>query len=571
MPLPLQHEERIQFAIEALRSGQIRTIRKAAHAFDVPYATLRGRVAGRVPRQESQISSRKLRETEEAALVQWIKSLDDRGMSPTIGYIRQIADLLLRERGSLVLLDASVTAVADEMNTVGENWARRFLNRHLDLKSKYLRKYDYQRALCEDPEKVSEWFQRVQNTIESKGILDYDIYNFDETGFQMGVASTAKVVTRSDRRNRPVVVQPGNREWATVIKCINATGWVLDPMIIFEGKLHISTWYQDLPLPPTWRIAVSENGWTTDELTLEWLQRVFEPQTRSRTVGRYRVLILDGHGSHMTPEFDNFCKENSILIECMLPHSSHLHQPLDVSCFSVLKRVYGDLVRGKMAVGIHHIDKPLFLELLLEAHTKTFTSTNIKSGFKATGLVPLDPSQVLARLRVRVRTPSPPLPPVQPSSTLPPKTPANVIELDHLQRQRQRTNAASPTDRNLQKIVKGCQMAIHNATLLQEENSRLRAENTRQKQQRQHRRAFIQTGGSMTIEEGVATSERQKAPKAKAPKAPKAPKPQEDHVEDEGGEVTAVEAAEPTMRKRAPPRCSLCNSTAHTARTCPSK
>ena len=143
MPLPLQHEERIQFAIKALRSGQIRTIRKAAHAFDVPYATLRGRVAGRVPRQESQISSRKLRETEEAALVQWIKSLDDRGMSPTIGYIRQMADLLLRERGSLVLLDASVTAVADEMNTVGENWARRFLNRHLDLKSRYLRKYDY--------------------------------------------------------------------------------------------------------------------------------------------------------------------------------------------------------------------------------------------------------------------------------------------------------------------------------------------------------------------------------------------------------------------------------------------
>ncbi|KAK4126700.1 hypothetical protein N657DRAFT_640562, partial [Parathielavia appendiculata] len=72
----------------------------------------------------------------------------------------------------------------------------------------------------------------------------------------------------------------------------------------------------------------------------------------------------------MTPEFDKFCKENSILIECMPPHSSHLHQPLDVGCFSVLKRVYGDLVRGKMAVGIHHIDKPLCLELFFEAYTK---------------------------------------------------------------------------------------------------------------------------------------------------------------------------------------------------------
>ena len=75
----------------------------------------------------------------------------------------------------------------------------------------------------------------------------------------------------------------------------------------------------------------------------------------------------------------------------------------------------------------------------------------------------------------------------------------------------------------------------------------------------------------MTIGEGVATSERQKAPKAKALKALKAPKAQEARVEDQGGEVTAVEAVEPTVQKRAPRRCSLCNSTEHTARTCPCK
>ncbi len=120
MPRPLQHEERLQLAINALNSAQILSIRKAAAAFDVLYTTLRGRVVGRVPRQQSQLSSRKLRETEEAALVQWIKSLDDRGMSPTIGYIRQMADLLLCERGSLVLLDALVTATVDKKNTVGE-------------------------------------------------------------------------------------------------------------------------------------------------------------------------------------------------------------------------------------------------------------------------------------------------------------------------------------------------------------------------------------------------------------------------------------------------------------------
>ncbi len=158
----------------------------------------------------------------------------------------------------------------------------------------------------------------------------------------------------------------------------------------------------------------------------------------------------------MTLEFDNFYKENSILIKYMLLHSSHLHQPLDVGCFSVLKRVYSDLVRGKMAISIYYIDKPLFLKLFFEAYTKTFTSKNIKSSFKAIGFILLDLSQVLTRLRIRVRTLSPLPTLIQLSSTLPLKTPSNVIELDRLQRQRQRINTTSLIDRNLQKIIKGC-------------------------------------------------------------------------------------------------------------------
>ena len=34
------------------------------------------------------------------------------------------------------------------------------------------------------------------------GILDCDFYNFDETGFMMGVICSSMVVTRSDRRGK---------------------------------------------------------------------------------------------------------------------------------------------------------------------------------------------------------------------------------------------------------------------------------------------------------------------------------------------------------------------------------
>lgn len=81
----------------------------------------------------------------------------------------------------------------------------------------------------------------MQNTITKYGIVNEDIYNFDETGFQMGVISTGKVVTAANRA-RTVSIQPGNREWATVIESIKATGVALPPMVIFKGKLFQKAW-----------------------------------------------------------------------------------------------------------------------------------------------------------------------------------------------------------------------------------------------------------------------------------------------------------------------------------------
>ena len=78
----------------------------------------------------------------------------------------------------------------------------------------------------------------MENTRAKYGIPDEDIYNFDEIGFQMGVIGTARVVTRSERDGKSYIIQPGNRDWVTVVECINATSKALPPMIIFSGKMH---------------------------------------------------------------------------------------------------------------------------------------------------------------------------------------------------------------------------------------------------------------------------------------------------------------------------------------------
>ncbi|KAK6208628.1 transposase [Colletotrichum tabaci] len=283
-----------------------------------------------------------------------------------------MADRLLRDRGA---------------RRVGTNWASNFVRRRPELQTRFNRRIDYQRVLCEDPDAYRAWFSLVRNTIAKYGIDDTDIYNFDETGFAMGKMSSEMVVTASERRGKPRGAQQGNQEWVTVIQGIGSCGYSIPPYIIFAGKVHLDSWTCNSPLPPDWVITLTENGWTTNEKGLEWVQH-FDFHTRSRTKGAYRLLILDGHESHHSVDFELYCKEQNIITLCMPPHSSHKLQPLDVGCFSPLKRAYSQEIEVLMRVHITHIAKEDFLPAFYKAYDKAMTTSNIQAGFRATGLVP---------------------------------------------------------------------------------------------------------------------------------------------------------------------------------------
>jgi hypothetical protein len=115
----------------------------------------------------------------------------------------------------------------------------------------------------------------------------------------MGIGGSVKVVTASERRLKPLGVQPGDCEWATLIAGINAMGWSIPPFFIFKAKNYNQAWYHN---PLDWRIGVSKNGWTTNELGLAWLQH-FIQHTEACTVGSHWLLILDGHESHKSLAF----------------------------------------------------------------------------------------------------------------------------------------------------------------------------------------------------------------------------------------------------------------------------
>jgi hypothetical protein len=259
---------------------------------------------------------------------------------------------------------------------VGLNWPSTFVKRQPELIVKFNRKYDYKRALCEDSGVVQGWFSLVANIKAKYGIQDDDTYNFDEAGFMMGQISTGAVVTASERRGRPKAVQPGNREWTTVIQGINAKGWAIPPFIIFKARYHLSSWYKEEELPQDWEIGVSNNGWTTNKLGLDWLQH-FDAHTKERTIGTYRLLVIDGHESHDSLEFQQYCKGNKIITVCMPAHSSHLLQPLNVGCFAPLKKAYRRQAEKLIRNQINHITKTEFLPCFIAAFKASFTPSNI--------------------------------------------------------------------------------------------------------------------------------------------------------------------------------------------------
>jgi hypothetical protein len=531
-------EGRVILATQAYQRNEFKSVKAAAKSFDIPRTTLRSRVNGTAPKRGSIAKNRLLTLTEEETIVQWILSMDRRGMPPRVAAIAEMGAILLKERG--------------ESGHVGKNWYQKFINRHEAIKTKYNRKYDYQRAQCEDPEVIRAWFHRVQSTIVEYGILPEDIYNFDETGFQMGVIATAKVVTGTERRGRPRTTQPGNREWVTCIETINARGFSIPPLIILEAVMHQAAWYSNIP--EDWSIGVSENGWTTNEIGLHWLEHVFDKHTVAHTIGRYRLLILDGHGSHINPEFDRYCQQHSIIVLCMPAHSSHLLQPLDVSCFAVLKRSYGRLVEQKMSLGVNHIDKQEFLLLYQQARLDAIYKDNIKSGFAATGLVPYNPERVLSILHAPVNTPSPQLHAQTTIYTA--ATPHNIAELEqqagliqrNLKRRRRTQSPPSPTDQAFNQLIKGCQLAMHNAAILKAQNKQLIEENKRQKLKRAKKRSYIAKGGVLSGAQAQMLIDRADNGTAEA-------------------EPNRVEEA----RSRAPPRCSVCYSFEHKANKCPER
>jgi len=183
------------------------------------------------------------------------------------------------------------------------------------------------------------------------------------------------------------------RTTVTAIECISCDSRYLNPMIIWPASTHRSNW-TTFPTPG-WQYACSESGYTDSKISLEWLKRIFDPETKELADQKPRVLICDGFGTHESVEMLEYCFENNIIL-CRLPsHTSHKLQPCDVAVFAPLKAAYRGQVDRLERAGTNTIGKEHFTSLYSPARERAFTKANIAAGWAATGLFPFDPDRVL--------------------------------------------------------------------------------------------------------------------------------------------------------------------------------
>ena len=390
-------ESRITQGIDILlQRGGKPNISAAAREFNVPEQRFRARWNGRKSKQDVVPWNRKLKEHEELAVCSYLDRLDKVGLHARLFMISDCANGILRR------------AHVDEgpPPQVSEHWARRFLERHPEYLVRKQSVQEIDRKNAQDPDTILWWLHEFKRICDEYGIQQCDIYNFDESGFRIGVGKNQWIVTRILDRQLSLGSNT-NRETVTVVEAISGDGYVLPPMVILKGVLLQERWFTTTNIGDDYLIAVSDTGYSNDVLCFQWIKH-FERFTTKRRHSKWRLLLLDGYGSHCTKEFLDFCNDHHIIPFCLPPHTTHLLQPLDVVCFQPYKHFHAEAVDAATRTGCSDFNKLEFLAALSSIREQTFKRTTVLSAFRQTGLIPFNPDIVLSKLPRAATTPSPP-------------------------------------------------------------------------------------------------------------------------------------------------------------------
>ena len=361
------------------------SVRKAAKTHNIPRGTLRNNLKKTVSQPGALLEpnyghSRIFTDAQEAEMEIYLLDCSARFHGLTAMSFRMLVYALAKEN------KLKFPTKWNENNIAGKEWFMGFMKRHQILSIRTPEATSINRAFSFNRYTVGLFFDNLEQAYRTLGITGRSVFNLDETGVKT-VHDVPKTLAKKGVKQLGQITSGERGELVTMCCTVSAVGVALPPVFVFPRKNFKEIMMLNAPEGSLG--LVNPSGWMTAEL-FECVIEHLIMHTRP-SVDNPIIITMDNHESHVSYEALKKAKDKHIHVITLPPHTSNKTQPLDRTVFGPFKAAYNKAVNSWMfqnpgkRVTIYVIPK-----LANEAFIKAFTLSNIMSGFKASGVWPLN-------------------------------------------------------------------------------------------------------------------------------------------------------------------------------------
>lgn len=361
------------------RRGEGNSIRQIARDFEVDESSLRKRLKLGYGVTTLGKFKKTFTDEQESALAEHCRQMDLRFYGVTRKSFRRLAYQYAIQNNILHHFN-------NETKMAGEDWTQSFISRH-KLALRVPQKTSVGRIMGFNRKQMKIFYENLKQLFNKYNFRPSRIYNTDETGISTVPNKIPKVLTNKGKRSVNKVTSAERGQLVTAVCCFSAGGHYIPPALIFPRKRMKPELMNGAPSESI--MFISDSGYINAELFYQYLKH-FQKHAKASKEDPV-LLILDNHSSHCTLEVVTFCKENSIHVLSIPPHSSHKTQPLDRNFFKALKDFYGDLCDQWLVNNPGRtITQSEVAKLFGDAYAKICTIERAENAFRVCGIVPLN-------------------------------------------------------------------------------------------------------------------------------------------------------------------------------------
>ncbi|CAH4028318.1 unnamed protein product [Pieris brassicae] len=342
-------------AIQLIDGGS--SIRNAAKVMGIPFSSLQKRI-----KKGSTLAPHLGRFTvfsrdEEAELANLVKKMANIFYGCTANQIRRVAF----EYAEKLNVKHNFNQAS---KMAGRDWLHAFMARN-NISIRKAEATSINRITAFNKTEVSLFFELLGQLMEKHRFVAKNIYNCDETGIST-VQTPGKILAAKGQKRVGSITSWERGKNITLLCAMSSAGGYIPPMFIFPRKRMTPLLEKDGPAGALYKC--SDNGWINEHLFLGWLAHF--KQHAKPSADEPILLIIDNHATHISLSVYEYCKSNHIHMLSLPPHTSHRMQPLDPSSRK---------------------DNPDVASLVRKAFNNVASISKGESGFRSTGIFPLNP------------------------------------------------------------------------------------------------------------------------------------------------------------------------------------